>query len=61
MKFINNSAKDAIYRKLEELSQLIKRDTFDLTQDDHSGIEVQLEKLKEYINGKYLKNTPSQD
>lgn len=48
-----NPPKENVYRKLEELRDALKWDTFNLTRDQQDGIENRLAELKKFLDQEY--------
>ena len=48
-----NPRKDWVYSKLEELREAVQMDSFNLTRDDQDGIDIKIQELKSFLDGKY--------
>ncbi len=48
-----NLPKENVYRKLEELKDALKWDTFNLTRDQQDGIEIRLVEFKKFLDQEY--------
>ena len=51
-----NPPKENVYRKLEELRDALKWDTFNLTRDQQDGLENRLVELKKFLDQEYGKS-----
>lgn len=52
----NNTAKDYVYKKLDELKYFINWDSFNLTRDQQSSLENKLMEFKNALDEAYARN-----
>lgn len=51
---------DIISDILEHLKNEVKKDSFNLTRDDHDAIATKIDALKDFIQEQYDRHTPKQ-
>ena len=51
---------DIISDILEHLKNEVKKDSFNLTRDDHDAIDTKIDETKKFIQEKYDKHKPQQ-
>ena len=51
----NNARQEDVYRKLKDLVQSIRMDSYNLTRDDQDYLELKLDEFKRILDEKYNK------